>query len=407
MNIDDRAKRILKYAVLLILIIGLIMLALFKFSVIRAFVNKFVSLITPLIVGCVAAFIVNVPMTGFNRLFLKLKSKSKAKHKMSDRVIEIISLLLAILFFSALIAVVCIVVLPRIVQSVMSIYNQIMESYPKALTFLESHNIDTTVIRQWIKDIDLMKILTTLKDNARNILDTISVAASSVAGVLVNAITGIVLAVYILANKKLLSRQCKRLLYAFCKKPTGDKICDIASLSYYTFSNFISGQAVECVILCLMFLIVLGILDIPYAVVISVLIAVLAVIPYIGAFAGCAAGVLLILMAEPKKAILFIIVFIVLQQIENQLIYPRVVGKSVGLPPMWTLLAAILGGKLFGILGLLSFIPFTSVLYTLLQTNMRKRLVKKGITVQETDGAVVEKAPQAESADLKGSKKVD
>ena len=407
MNIDDRAKRILKYAVLLILIIGLIMLALFKFSVIRAFVNKFVSLITPLIVGCVAAFIVNVPMTGINQLLLKLKSKSKAKHKLSDRAIEIISLFLAVLLFTALIAVVCIVVIPRIVQSVMSIYNQIMESYPKALAYLESHKIDTTVIRQWINDIDLMKILTTLKDNARNILDTISIAASSVAGALVSAVTGIVLAVYILANKKLLSRQCKRLLYAFFKKPTGDRICDVASLSYYTFSNFISGQAIECVILCFMFLIVLGILDIPYAVVISVLIAVLAVIPYIGAFAGCAAGVLLILMAEPKKAILFIIVFIVLQQIENQLIYPRVVGKSVGLPPMWTLLAAILGGKLFGILGLLSFIPFTSVLYTLLQTEMRKRLVKKGITVQETDGAVVEKAPQAEGADLKGSKKVD
>ena len=390
-NMDKHAKRNIKYAVLLIIIIGLVMLALFKFSVISSTVDRFISLISPLIVGCILAFIVNVPMNGFNKLFLKMKAKSKAKHKMSDRMIEFLSLFLSLLAIVILLALVGIVVLPKVVDSIVSIYNLILESYPKALDWLEKQKIDTTMIRQWINDIDLMQVLSTLKDNAKNIVDTISVAASSVAGLLVNAITGIVLAVYILGNKKLLSRQCKRLLYAFTKKKTGDRICEIAALSYTTFSSFISGQAIECCILCLMFLLVLSILNIPYAAVISVIIAVLAVIPYIGAFAGCAAGVLLILMAEPSKAILFIIVFLVLQQIENQLIYPRVVGKSVGLPPMWTLLAAILGGKLFGLLGLLFFIPLTSVLYTLLQTNMRDRLDKKGLTVTEPEGELIEK----------------
>ena len=171
--------------------------------------------------------------------------------------------------------------------------------------------------------------------------------------------------IYILANKKRLGRQLKRVVYAFLKRETGDKICEVSKLSADTFSRFISGQCIECVILALMFLVVLSIMRFPYAGLISVIIGLLAVLPFVGAFLGCGLSALLILMVDPGKVLIFLLVFIIIQQVENQLIYPRVVGKSVGLPAMWTLLAALLGGKLFGILGLLFFIPLTSVLYTL------------------------------------------
>ena len=179
----------------------------------------------------------------------------------------------------------------------------------------------------------------------------------------------------------------KRLIYAFLKKDTADRVCGVSKLASDIFSGFLGGQTKECCILFILFLVVLGIFGYPYAGVISLVIAVLAVVPYVGTFVGCAVGVLLLLMVmSPIRVLWFIVIFIVVQQIENQLIYPKVVGKSVGLPPMWTLLAAILGGKLFGIIGLLFFIPFTSVIYTILQNTMRSRLKKKDIVVCEDGG---------------------
>ena len=390
---NERNKTIFKYGIGFIAAAAVIFAVVLNFSRVIGGLKFMLSLLTPLIVGGCTAFFLNVPMKGYEKLIGKWQTarQKKKRRVLKPRTVEMLSLTLALASLMLVVFIICRVVLPRIVESIISIYNTILESYPKALTFLDEYGIDTTFIREWVNNIDIDKIMLTLKDNVKHIVDTVTVAASSVVSVLVNGLTGVVLAVYILANKKQLGRQVKRLLYAFVSKTAADRVCEIASLSSNIFSSFISGQCVECLILCAMFLVVLAIGGFPYAAVISIIIAALAVIPYIGAFAGCAIGVLLILMVEPRKAIWVVIVFFVIQQIENQLIYPRVVGKSVGLPPMWTLLAALLGGKLFGIVGLLFFIPFTSVLYALLQTAMRKRLRNKRLVISEQDGAVVEK----------------
>ena len=164
-----------------------------------------------------------------------------------------------------------------------------------------------------------------------------------------------------------------------------EKISEVAVLTNQTFSSFISGQCVEAVILGVMFFLVMSILGLPYSLVISVFIAFMALIPYVGAFLGCLVGMLLIVIVSPMQALIFLVTFLVLQQLEGQLIYPKVVGSSVGLPAIWILVSVFVGGKLFGIVGMLFFIPLTSVVYSLLRLNVSHRLKKRGIAIT-TDG---------------------
>ena len=170
--------------------------------------------------------------------------------------------------------------------------------------------------------------------------------------------------------------------YAYLSKPRADNVCEIASLAYRTFANFLSGQCLEAVILGCMFFVVLFIGNFPYAATIAVVIGSMALIPYVGAFMGLFVGCLLIAVVSLKQMFWFIIVFLIVQQVEGQIIYPRVVGGSVGLPAIWTLFAVIVGGNISGILGMVIFIPIFSVIYALLRRNVYKRLDKKKISIE-------------------------
>ncbi len=198
---------------------------------------------------------------------------------------------------------------------------------------------------------------------------------------------GFVFAIYILIQKETLGRQCIKVMNAFFPKKVVDKIYNVCSLSHKTFSKFITGQCLEALILGMMFFVSMTIFRLPYALLVGVLIAFTALIPMIGAFIGCAVGAFLILMVNPMQAVFFIILFLVLQQIEGNLIYPHVVGNSVGLPSMWVLFAVTVGGKLMGIVGMLVFIPLMSVLYTLFRelVNKRSQLSKKPENPPSTD----------------------
>ena len=206
-------------------------------------------------------------------------------------------------------------------------------------------------------------------------------------------IPGFGLSISILSYKNELLSQVRRLLYAYVGRKYADKVSEVASLTNQTFSSFISGQCVEAVILGVMFFLVMSILRLPYSLVISVFIAFMALIPYVGAFLGCVVGMLLIVIVSPMQALVFLITFLVLQQLEGQLIYPKVVGSSVGLPAIWILVSVFVGGKLFGIVGMLFFIPLTSVVYSLLRLNVNHRLEKRGISIT-TDG--VQDSPSQE-----------
>ena len=186
-------------------------------------------------------------------------------------------------------------------------------------------------------------------------------------------------ACYILFQKEKLHIQIRKVFFAFLPRQKADTFLKVCSLTYRTFANFLAGQCLEAVILGSMFVVTLSILRMPYALLIGVLIAFTALIPIFGAFIGCAVGSFLIFMVNPKQAILFIIVFLVLQQIEGNLIYPHVVGESVGLPSIWVLAAVTIGGNLMGIVGMLVFIPLLSVLYTIFREFVYLRLKKQNI----------------------------
>ena len=214
------------------------------------------------------------------------------------------------------------------------------------------------------------------------ILSTAGQAATSVFSVMTNFVLGLIFAIYILAAKKKLGRQARQMAYAYLSKSRADNVCEIASLAYRTFANFLSGQCLEAVILGCMFFVVLFIGNFPYAATIAVVIGSMALIPYVGAFMGLFVGCLLIAVVSLKQMFWFIIVFLIVQQVEGQIIYPRVVGGSVGLPAIWTLFAVIVGGNISGILGMVIFIPIFSVIYALLRRNVYKRLDKKKISIE-------------------------
>jgi predicted PurR-regulated permease PerM len=200
----------------------------------------------------------------------------------------------------------------------------------------------------------------------------------SIVSAIVTAIIAIVFAIYSLSRKEVLARQGRRLLYSFLPERISDEIIRIMRLTNSTFSNFISGQCLEACILGCMFAIAMAIFGMPYIPLVSVLVAVTALVPLVGAFVGCIFGALFILVDSPLLALWFVVLFLVLQQIEGNLIYPKVVGTSIGLPGMWVLLAVTIGADTMGVGGMLVMIPLASVLYALLRefTDFRLKQLK-------------------------------
>lgn len=186
-------------------------------------------------------------------------------------------------------------------------------------------------------------------------------------------------ACYVLLQKEKLSVQAKKVLFAFVRRGRAEAALEVFSLTYSTFSSFLTGQCVEAIILGSMFVVTMGLFRLPYALLVGIVIAFTALIPIFGAFIGCAVGAFLIFMLDPVKALVFVILFLVLQQIEGNLIYPHVVGNSVGLPSIWVLAAVSIGGSLMGIVGMLIFIPIVSVVYALFREIVYLKLRQKKV----------------------------
>ena len=360
-------------------------------SVIGSVFHFLTNLLEPLIVGAILAFFLNVPMRGLEKLFFRLQTRRR--WKVRERANEVVSLILTYVGGFLLIFLVMYIVIPQLVETIPGIVSSAESAWPKLMAFLQSHNLNTQQLEQLFSNFDLGPLLTKVWENYAQIIQTSLTAVSTVTSVLTVAITGFVISIYILSNKKKLLSQVRRLLYAYVGRKYADKVSEVASLTNQTFSSFISGQCVEAVILGVMFFLVMSILRLPYSLVISVFIAFMALIPYVGAFLGCVVGMLLIVIVSPMQALVFLITFLVLQQLEGQLIYPKVVGSSVGLPAIWILVSVFVGGKLFGIVGMLFFIPLTSVVYSLLRLNVNHRLEKRGISIT-TDG--VQDSPSQE-----------
>lgn len=343
-----------------------------------------VNMAAPFILGAAIAFILNVPMR-------RIESSLSYVLKKGSRLLRPVSMALSILLVAGVLFLVMFVVAPQLVRTLLGLQSsipvffgevrqwleQLFAENPQILTNMEQIQIDWQQLFN-----DSLKFL---KNGAGSMLDTTFSAAISIVNGMSTFLIGFIFSIYILLQKENLIRQTKKLLAAFLPERTVERIVRIAALTSRTFSNFFTGQCMEAVILGSMFFIVLVVLRLPYALLIGVLIAFTALIPVFGAFIGWAVGAFLMLIISPMDALLFSVVFFTLQQIEGNMIYPHVVGNSVGLPSIWVLVAVTLGGSMMGVVGMLIFIPLCSVLYTLLRDTVNERLKRRTLSVKPDD----------------------
>lgn len=339
----------------------------------------------PFIIGFGIAFILNVPMKFIeHHLFGKaLKQNKKAARKMARP----ISLVLAICFVLCIVVIVMLVVVPELAATFISIGKRIEENIPAIQKWIDNMFGNNPEIVKWTKSLELDpaqiidSVLVVLKRGVNNIVSSTVSITMGLFSTAMNVSIGFVFACYILLQKEKLQQQIKKAMYAIFPEKPVRYLEHVWKLANKIFSSFITGQCIEAVILGSLFFLSMTILRFPYAMLVGVLISFTALIPIFGGIIGCWISFFLILMVSPLKAVLFLALFLVLQQIEGNLIYPHVVGGSVGLPSIWVLVAVTLGGSLMGIVGMLIFIPLVSVIYTLFREWVYARLEKKQLVL--------------------------
>lgn len=375
MNLDkDNLKKIRG----LILFTILVLVAFWNYELVLDGIQFIWGVIFPFVLGGIMAFIVNIPMRFFEeKIFDKAK---KAKKKWAEKLARPLSLILTLLVIIGVIATVVLVVVPELGNTLLNLGKTIQDFIPKAQAWAVKTFEDNQQIAKWISEVNLKwdeilsQGLNFLKNGASSVLGSTFEAAKSIISGVTTFFISFVFSCYILVQKEKLGEQVKKLMHAFMPEDWRNILLALGTVVNKSFTSFFTGQCLEAVILGLMFLVVMAIFRLPYALLISVLIAFTALIPIFGAFIGCAVGALLIFMISPTKALIFIIMFLVLQQIEGNFIYPHVVGNSVGLPSIWVLVAVSVGGSLMGLAGMLIFIPLTAVVYTMLRGIVNRRL---------------------------------
>ena len=346
-----------------------------------------IDIAKPFIIGGIIAFVLNLPMKAIEEKLL-----AKWKGKIAKACKRPISMLLSIIVVALIVVLVIATVVPQISQTITVLGNKIPVFFEKTVTWLEEVSENYPELEEQVATLQNLEInWESLVDSAVNFLkngvgsmltSTFSVASSIIGGV-VNIVIAFIFALYILSQKEKLGDQGKRIITAYFSEKTAARMLKVFSLLHKNFSSFITGQCLEAVILGTMFIIAMSIFRMPYAFMVGVLIAFTALIPVVGAFIGCAVGAFLILIENPIMAVWFVVLFLVLQQIEGNLIYPKVVGNSVGLPSIWVLMAVSLGGSLFGVAGMLFFIPLLATFYTLIRENVNKRNARKREALQD------------------------
>lgn len=338
--------------------------------------NTVSDVAAPFVFGGVLAFVLNVPMRAIENNLLK-----KIKNNTFKRVLAVV-----ITFFAMLLVVGLVfwLLIPQIIKTINSLVPSLYTFFTNAQKFVYNFLGERPELMDWLTtntDFENIKWDTLLKDGLAVFGNSVSAiisgavsALSSIFSGVFDALVATVFSVYCLFQKETLARQGRKLLYAFVKEQTADKIVRVMRLTNSTFSNFLSGQCVEVCILGAMFAVCMAIFRMPYIPLISVVIAVTAFIPIVGAWVGCVLGAFLILVVNPMLAVWFVVMFLIIQQIENNMIYPRVVGTSVGLSGMWVLVAVSVGGELMGVAGMFLMIPVASVIYTLVRELTNKKL---------------------------------
>ena len=376
MEVDWLTKENIRKILLIALAIIFMLVFFQKIGVVLVYLKKFWDIVFPFVLGGCFAFVVNVPMVQIENKFL---GKKPFKGK------RILAWFITLVLILAVIAGAMFIIVPQIVDtakhiasdvqnlgSLSDIQAWIIQKVPQSESLISSVDVSYKSL--------LSKAMEWIQKSGSQLLNSgVGVVTNVVSGVATFFI-GFAFSVYVLFRKEALAVQGKKVLYALFPDRVNERVLKVFSLSYKTFSNFIRGQVLEACILGLMFFLTMTLFRRPYAMLCAVLIAITALIPIFGAFLGGGISTLLILMVSPKLALIFMVMFLVLQQIEGKLIYPHVVGSSVGLPGIWVLFAITVGGELMGVAGMLIFVPLCSVLYALFREFVYNRLARRQVT---------------------------
>ncbi len=368
MNINKKTER---QIVRLIIFSGIVLWAVFNYKIFIDFISFIIKLFLPLIVGIAIAFIINVPMKQIER---KVFNIDKRKHK---KMIRVISLVLSIVIIFGVIGLILFLVIPELISAI----NMVGQTIPKDFTWVNdiANKLSDLYpsLEQYIKEIDTKSLIETSINSAGSFVTVIIGFLSSLISRIIIFFIGFILSIYILLDKENLARQCNKLMTAFVSDDVRNNVIKVVKLSNTTFTNFITGQCLDAILIATLLFIIMSLLHIPYALIIAVLFAITALIPYIGAFIALAVGVLLIAVTNPIMSLWYVIIFFALQQLDENFTYPKIVGKSVGLPALLALLAALIGGSVFGFIGVIISIPLSSIIYALFREYVNERIEKK------------------------------
>ena len=373
MKLNEKTKELLlivTYAIVLIF-------ALFNLKTMFGIIGYVFKLIMPFIIGIGIAFVLNILLKIIEtKIYPKIFKKKTKRNEKLKRPICLVSVMVLVI---ALLSLIFKLVIPELINAVeifsesLPKYTEIIENYLEEKDFSEEN---IKMVTDTLNEVQ-KKATSFVMTNTDEIAEGIFNMATTIVNYIVNGVIALVFALYILAQKENFTRQVNKVMRAFFDKNIINKIETVVGITNKAFYNFASGQFVEALIIGILCFIGMIILRIPYSTTISVLVAFTALIPMFGAFIGTIIGAFLILMIDPIKAIIFVIFIIILQQFEGNLIYPKVVGKSVGLPGIWVLVAVTIGASTFGIIGMIISVPLCAILYGVL-VNVTNERLKKG-----------------------------
>lgn len=345
-----------------------------------SFLQTLWGILLPFLLGAALAFVLNVPMHFLERTLLACMDRGPRLKKAKRPAALLLTLTLALL----VVYLVMSLVIPEIIATVETVVKAVPGFLQQVDAWLTAYDFQ---LKDWVESRIQVPTGPELEAQLGNMMD-IALKGVAFSGTVIGSVYQNVLKtfftimfiIYFLLGKERLTNQAKRMLFAFLPPSKAEGVLRVSALTQRTFASFITGQCLEALILGLLFFVFMSIFRMPYVLLISVFIAVTALIPVIGAWMGCIVGAFLILVNNPMQAVWFVVLFLVLQQLEGNIVYPRVMGNAIGLPSIWVLFAVVLGEGLMGILGMLLFIPLMSVCYKLLGEKVNERLRRKSVS---------------------------
>ena len=359
--------------------------AMMHLDVVLGALSAAVDIFFPVLLGLGFAFVLNVPVSGMERLLHRAVGLLPEGRRPGEGAITMASIVLVLIAIAGVAVLGVTMLVPELIASARTVAPLLAERLPEIEECLAVNGVDVEKLAQFFQGAGASSATAAAGSGAQGLLNlglgsiasSVFAAARSTVSVLSSSVFAFVIAVYVLASKRTLGRQVNRVMDAHLAPGHAARIRHVASLATDTYSKFLSGQCLEACILGTLIFLAFSLFRLPYAGLIGFLTALFAFVPYVGAFASCAIGAFLTLLASPEHALLCVIVYLAVQFIENQFIYPHVVGSSVGLSALWTLIAALVGGKLFGIVGIVFFIPIVAVLYELFRQWTNARLAER------------------------------